>query len=58
VSAAKECGCGRTHTPSEWPHLPFVGVMDGFEAEGNEPAIPSLELRNCDCGSTLAVEIQ
>jgi len=39
----KRCGCGRTHTRAEWLTLPFVGLSYG------------LELRNCACGSTIAV---
>jgi hypothetical protein len=45
----KRCGCGCEYTPEQWQALPYVGVMrDDVEA---------LELRNCVCGSTLAVEM-
>jgi hypothetical protein len=45
----KRCGCGLTHDAAAWSCLPYVGVQrDEFEA---------LELRNCPCGSTLAIEV-
>lgn len=36
--------------PAAWQALHFVGIQDG--AGG-----PDLELRNCRCGSTLAIEL-
>lgn len=40
----KHCNCCRTtYTPKTWATLPYVGRMD------------ELELRNCACGSTLAI---
>lgn len=50
----KTCGCGREWTKEEWEALPLVdprqyaGVEDGFAY--------FLELRNCPCGSTKAIE--
>jgi len=45
----KECACGRVFTADEWGLLEYVGeIVDDVE---------SLELRNCICGSTLAVEL-
>jgi hypothetical protein len=55
---SKDCGCGRTFDEATWAELPVVGTMDGFPAEGDEPAIPPIELRNCPCGSTIAVELE
>ena len=44
----KSCLCGATHDPFEWLQLPHVGVM--------ADEVDTLTLRNCHCGSTLAVE--
>jgi len=48
----KVCGCGREHDAASWSDLPLVGFMD-LDADGDE----RLELRNCPCGSTVAVEL-
>ena len=46
----KRCACGRTFTAHEWSLLVFVGrMMDPEE---------SIELRNCPCGSTVAIEVE
>lgn len=46
----KRCGCGRSYTAHEWRLLQFVGTMiDDVE---------SCELRNCACGSTIAMAIE
>lgn len=47
----KSCACGRSHSKSEWPRLQLVGVQKGIDD------LPRLELRNCSCESTIAVEI-
>lgn len=39
----KRCGCGREYTRSEWKALTFCGTMG------------AVELRNCVCGSTVAL---
>jgi CheY-like chemotaxis protein len=39
----KRCGCGREHTRRSWKSLRLVGTMEGAE------------LRNCACGSTIAL---
>lgn len=45
----KRCSCGKEYDPDEWQNLPYVGVWDlGIGTV--------LSLRNCSCGSTLAVE--
>ncbi len=45
----KTCGtCGRVHTIDGWFALPRKGVVEG-------PA--PLELRQCYCNSTLAIEV-
>lgn len=45
----KACGCGLEHDYFAWSRLPYLGVMgDAHEA---------IELRNCACGSTLAIEL-
>ena len=47
----KRCSCGRAHTSEEWLKLPLVGLQ-------RFPWGEVLELRNCVCGSTRAVEVQ
>ena len=44
----KTCRCGASWSRKAWAQLPLVGYADGGD-DGE------LELRNCDCGSTLAV---
>lgn len=46
----KVCGCGRRYDSAAWRALPLVGVLD-------LGPYPSLEMRNCPCSSTLAVEL-
>ena len=43
----KRCSCNRPYTEAEWRALPFVGYQAG-EAD-------RLALRNCPCGSTIAI---
>lgn len=45
----KTCGCGLKYTPMRWKTLKLIGMPD----DGHE----KLELRNCACGSTIAVLI-
>ena len=47
----KTCGCGALYYPGVWTELAFVGFME--DGDGGR-----LELRNCTCGSTLAVEVE
>ncbi len=47
---AKHCGCGISHDVFEWAALEYVGVMC-------DESVGTIELRNCPCGSTLAVEV-
>ena len=49
MKVVKVCGCGLRYTLVEWGELKLVGVQD----DGVERA----ELRNCRCGSTIAVDI-
>lgn len=47
----KSCRCGRTFTLAAWEDLPEVGTQpdgDGYV----------LVLRNCPCGSTLAIRTE
>ena len=46
----KVCGCGRSYQANEWGALPYVGIIDP------EDGGPVAVLRNCECGSTLAIE--
>jgi hypothetical protein len=47
----KTCACGLGYDVDAWRGLVFVGV----HREGG--GYPDLELRNCSCGSTMAVEV-
>jgi hypothetical protein len=48
----KACGCGVKISEDDWEKLKYVGVQKtGLDG------IPDLELRNCRCGSTLAVAV-
>jgi hypothetical protein len=44
------CSCGLAHSPAEWKKLPLVGIQR-FDGGG------ALELRNCPCGSTRAIDV-
>lgn len=46
----KVCGCEREYTAADWRCLPLVGRQD--DGDGGY-----LELRNCVCRSTIAVEV-
>jgi hypothetical protein len=46
----KRCSCGASLSEADWRALPFVGVI--------ADEVESIELRNHDCGSTIAVELQ
>jgi len=46
----KTCGCGRTYSRMQWHALTLLGRM---HVPGTEEI---LELRNCTCGSSLALE--
>lgn len=46
-SGPKQCGCGRAHSVAQWAVLPLCGRQDD--------GVDVLELRNCACGSTLAI---
>jgi len=49
------CPCGRAYTATEWAALPYVGeqVIPADEYGPEE----RIELRDCACGSTRAVEV-
>lgn len=50
AAVVKACRCcGKEHCAEGWRALPCIGVM------GDDEEL--LELRNCHCGSTLAIEI-
>lgn len=49
----KTCSkCHRSLTAQEWAGLKQIGVQ-----RFNDPENPDLSLRNCDCGTTLALEL-
>lgn len=47
----KHCDCGAGYTKECWADLPYLGRLQAF---GDMAAI---ELRNCVCGSTIAVKV-
>lgn len=51
----KPCGCGKSYNAATWAALKFVGW---YETENDDGLAYFLELRNCSCGSTLAVDQQ
>lgn len=48
--------CSRQHGPRQWQELPLIGTQP-VEADEEGPAY-TLEMRNCPCGSTLAVDLR
>ncbi|HEY2514001.1 MAG TPA: hypothetical protein VGI39_24210 [Polyangiaceae bacterium] len=48
----KTCSCGRAISPESWGRLPLIGTADNGRGIGE-----LLELRNCTCGSTVAIAI-
>lgn len=46
----KRCGCGREYDAKDWLELPFVSLVDDD--------VESYEMRNCACGSTIAVHVE
>ncbi|HLK36054.1 MAG TPA: hypothetical protein VKU41_04830 [Polyangiaceae bacterium] len=49
AGTVKVCSCGRPFDHAQWMKLPFAGVLDG---DGEK-----LDLRNCSCHSTIALEL-
>jgi len=45
------CSCGRVYTKDEWARLPLAGIQ--YLSWGEV-----LELRNCSCTSTIAMQIE
>ena len=51
----KACGCcGKSHSEAEWRKLFLCGYTGALVGVSDTLA---LEMRNCECGSTLAVEV-
>ena len=50
---SKTCGCGRAHDAAGWRALVVVGYCGASNGEASQ----RLELRQCPCGSTLAVDV-
>jgi hypothetical protein len=49
----KRCACcERLHTAADWAALAFIGDVLSEDESGRY----CLELRNCQCGSTLGIE--
>jgi hypothetical protein len=51
-SIIKECSCGRSYLSGSWRALRLIGYIDN----GRDAAGEVLELRNCTCGSTIALD--
>lgn len=51
----KACRCGLSHGSVAWRKLKFVGR--NVTPEDDEGPAVTLELRNCPCGSTIAIEV-
>ncbi len=48
----KKCNrCNKTYDADAWEKLSYVGVQKGDP----DIEVPDLEMRNCSCGSTLAI---
>jgi len=45
----KRCSCGACYTEQQWESLPIVGD------QGDD--VEDIELRNCTCGSTIAIVV-
>lgn len=55
--ALKTCGCGRVYADTlAFRRLPFAGVH--VDPQPDDPEVLHLELRNCACASTIAVEVR
>jgi len=57
----KQCSCGRVHWQAGWEELPFVGnqfTHDGSYDLDSRIFYYRTELRNCPCGSTIALEVE
>ena len=52
-AGVKTCACGAVHDAARWAALEMVGRHHDDEF----PVFPDLELRNCICGSTLAIKV-
>lgn len=50
----KACSCcKRAISEDDWESMDYVGIQKGDADIG----VPDLELRNCGCGSTLAIVV-
>jgi len=49
--------CRAVHDLAGWRELKLVGYHDDDVLDADHPAATTLELRNCRCGSTIAVEL-
>lgn len=54
-SVVKVCSCGAEHTAHSWAALELVGRQ--FVPADSEGPAETIELRNCYCNSTIAVEV-
>jgi hypothetical protein len=54
----KPCGCGLVYEKKQWRELDLVGMTEGTDSTCGKRYGPDLELRNCVCGSTIAVPVE
>jgi hypothetical protein len=46
----KTCSCGRQFTKKQWEALSYVGIL--------QDEMDTFEMRNCECGSTIAIALE
>lgn len=58
-SFPKKCSCcGRVHDAAAWNVLPFpAGGSNWTQFEDEDGGLFELQMRNCTCNSTLAIEV-
>ena len=49
----KECRCGRVYSRESWDRIPIAGFMQ----KGKQIAGEVIELKMCECGSSIAVDL-
>lgn len=50
IPVIKRCLCGASYSVETWAQLRFVGTQDDFDGG-------LIELRDCTCSSTIAIEL-
>jgi hypothetical protein len=50
MTTVAKCSCGKSYNLEGWLNLKYVGIQDIGDGD-------ALELRNCTCRSTIAVQL-